>query len=152
VVLPALILLLNACSDSAQQAGPITGVLAGQTSSGEPIPSLAEPDGVRVCRGDTSNGTDGADLRFRTFDGVPLAVFVTLVVAGFVAAAAELEAVGAAVVAPVVVAVAVLAAAAVGVAGVALLQPANTIVATNATTKTTMVRDFLIVILLIFKK
>lgn len=79
VGLPILLLLLNACSDGdPHPSGPITGVLAGQTSSGEPIPCLTEPDGVRVCRGDTSNGTDGADLRLRTFDGVPLAVFVTL--------------------------------------------------------------------------
>jgi dienelactone hydrolase len=79
VVLPTLLVLLQACSDSrAPAAGPITGVLAGQTSSGEPIPCLAETDGVRVCRGDVSSGTDGADLRFRTFDGVPLTVFVTL--------------------------------------------------------------------------
>jgi dienelactone hydrolase len=79
VVLPSLLVFLNACSDSGPSpVGPITEVLAGQTSSGEPIPCLVEADGVRVCRGDMSSGTDGADLRFRTFDDVPLAVFVTL--------------------------------------------------------------------------
>lgn len=78
VLLPTLILLLNACSDGTQQAGPITSVLAGRTVSGEPIACLVDADGVRVCQGDVSNGTDGADLRFRTFDGVPLAVWVTL--------------------------------------------------------------------------
>lgn len=78
MLLPILILLLSACSDSTQQAGPITGVLAGRTLSGDQIPCLAEADGVRVCRGDLNVGTDGADLRFQTFDGVPLAVFVTL--------------------------------------------------------------------------
>ena len=78
VALSALILLLTACSDSTQQAGPITGVLAGQTMSGAQLPCLAEADGVRVCHGDLNNGTDGADLRFRSFDGVPLTVWVTL--------------------------------------------------------------------------
>ena len=79
VVLPTLLVFLSACSDGDPPAsGPITDVLGGQTSSGAPIPCVAEPDGVRVCRGDTSNGANGADLRFRTFDGVPLAVFVTL--------------------------------------------------------------------------
>jgi hypothetical protein len=78
-VLPALLVLLQACSDTqTPSAGPITDVLAGQTASGAPIPCIVETDGVRVCRGDMSNGADGGDLRFRTFDGVPLAVFVTL--------------------------------------------------------------------------
>ena len=78
VALSALICLLTACSDSTQQAGPITGVLAGQTMSGAQLSCVADAGGVRVCRGDMSSGSDGTDLRFRSFDGVPLAVWVTL--------------------------------------------------------------------------
>jgi hypothetical protein len=78
-LLPTLLVLLSACSDSEPPAvGPITDVLGGHSMSGEPIPCLVAADGVRVCQGDVSNGVDGADLRFRTFDGVPLAVWVTL--------------------------------------------------------------------------
>jgi dienelactone hydrolase len=73
-----LILFLNACSDGTQQAAPIDGVLAGHTMSGQRIPCVAEADGVRVCHGDLNGGADGADLRFRSFDGVPLAVWVTI--------------------------------------------------------------------------
>ena len=86
---PILSVLLGACSDGSDRPGHavITGVLAGQTMSGEPIPCTERADdtgvapeaaGVRVCQGDMNNGSDGADLRFRTFDGVPLAVWVTL--------------------------------------------------------------------------
>jgi hypothetical protein len=66
-----------------------------------------------------------------------------------VAAAGEVVTAGAAVVVAAVVAALVGAAAAVGVAGVEVLQPPNTIVATNATIKRTMVRDFFINLLLI---
>lgn len=52
---------------------PIDGVLAGQTMSGEPIPCAAEDDGVRVCHGDSTG-----DLRLKSFDGAPLALYVTL--------------------------------------------------------------------------
>src|SRR5690606_38676380 len=78
-LLPTLFALLTACSGGGSKSiGPITAVLEGQTMSGESIPCVAEADGVRVCQGDMSNGTDGADLRFQSFDGVPLAVWVTL--------------------------------------------------------------------------
>src|SRR5690606_10987582 len=46
--------------------------------SGEAVPCSVAESGVRVCQGDVGNGPDGADIRFRSFDGVPLAVWVTL--------------------------------------------------------------------------
>jgi hypothetical protein len=54
-----------------------TGVLAGHTMNGQPIPCVAQSDGVRVCHGDES-GPGGADLRLKSFDGTPLAVWVML--------------------------------------------------------------------------
>lgn len=78
-LLPSLFLLLNACSDGKSSSnGPITAVLDGQTISGEAVPCSVAESGVRVCQGDVGNGPDGADIRFRSFDGVPLAVWVTL--------------------------------------------------------------------------
>lgn len=87
--LPVVIVILAGCSDgSDSSAGSAldvrTSVLQGQTMSGEPIPCHAVLDpqaealGVRICQGDMANGAEGADLRFETFDGVPLAVWVTL--------------------------------------------------------------------------
>jgi hypothetical protein len=60
---------------------PIFGVLAGQTMNGQPIPCVAQADGVRVCHGDES-GVGGADLRLKSFDGSPLALYVILPPAG----------------------------------------------------------------------
>ena len=54
-----------------------SAVLTQYTVKGQPIPCEAQADGVRVCHGD-GKGPDGADLRVKTFDGVPLAVYVTL--------------------------------------------------------------------------
>ena len=59
------------------QAAPITGVFAGQTMSGNPIPCTTQSDGVRVCHG-TDNGGGAADLRLKAFDGSPLEVWVIL--------------------------------------------------------------------------
>jgi hypothetical protein len=58
-------------------AGPMISVLAGQTMNGPPIPCVAQADGVRVCHGDES-GVGGADLRLKSFDGSPLALYVIL--------------------------------------------------------------------------
>jgi hypothetical protein len=69
----------GASSDT--QAGPIVSVLAGETMNGQPIPCVAQADGVRVCHGDES-GVGGADLRLKSFDGSPLAVYVILPPAG----------------------------------------------------------------------
>ncbi len=52
-------------------------VLAGDTMSGDAIPCTAQPDGVRFCHG-SSAGDGGADLRLKSFDGVPLDIYVTL--------------------------------------------------------------------------
>jgi dienelactone hydrolase len=58
-------------------AAPVSSVLAGQTISGNPIPCATQPDGVRVCHG-SDNGGGPLDLRLKTFDGVPLEVYVIL--------------------------------------------------------------------------
>ena len=58
-------------------SGAVTGVLAGHTMNGQPIPCVAQSDGVRVCHGDES-GSRATDLRLKSFDGTPLAVYVTL--------------------------------------------------------------------------
>ena len=55
----------------------VTGVLATHTMDGQPIPCVAQSDGVRVCHGDES-GLGGVDLRLKSFDGTPLALYVTL--------------------------------------------------------------------------
>jgi len=56
----------------------ITDVFAGQTVSGAPIPCAAQADGVRVCHGSFANGPGGGDIRLKSFDGVPLEVYVVL--------------------------------------------------------------------------
>jgi dienelactone hydrolase len=58
-------------------SGAVTGVFAGHTMNGQPVPCVAQSDGVRVCHGDES-GSGGADLRLKSFDGTPLAVYVIL--------------------------------------------------------------------------
>lgn len=55
----------------------ITGVLSGQTVSGAAIPCSTQSDGVRVCHG-TDGGSSGPDLRLKSFDGTPLALYVIL--------------------------------------------------------------------------
>jgi hypothetical protein len=63
--------------EAAAGAAARSGVLAGNTANGQPIPCVAEPDGVRVCHGD-GVGPKGPDLRLKSFDGTPLELFVTL--------------------------------------------------------------------------
>lgn len=58
-------------------ATALTAVLADHTMSRQPIPCTARPDGVRVCHGDIDT-PGGADLRLKSFDGVPLALYLTL--------------------------------------------------------------------------
>jgi dienelactone hydrolase len=58
-------------------SGAVTGVLAGHTMNGQPIPCVAQSDGVRVCHGEES-GSAATDLRLQSFDGTPLEVYVTL--------------------------------------------------------------------------
>lgn len=61
----------------ANASASVTGVLGGHTMAGRPIPCVAQSDGARVCHGDES-GPGGTDLRFTSFDGTPLEVWVTL--------------------------------------------------------------------------
>ena len=67
-------LALGASSASAAT----TSVFGGQTVSGNPIPCVAQSDGTRVCHGTYNNGPGGSDIRLKSFDGTPLAVYVTL--------------------------------------------------------------------------
>src|SRR3954465_15077971 len=61
----------------AAASAAVTGVLAGHTMNGQPIPCAAQSDRVRVCDGDES-GVGGTDLRLQSFDGTPLQLYVTL--------------------------------------------------------------------------
>ncbi len=73
--LAVVAIALSGCGSIDSPGGPVTGVFAGHTMSAQPIPCVTEPDGVRVCHGDTS----GADLRLKSFDGTPLGtLYVTL--------------------------------------------------------------------------
>lgn len=62
---------------TADPPAPRTGVLATHTMSGQAIACEARPDGVRVCHGDVG-ASDTTDLRLKSFDGTPLAIYVTL--------------------------------------------------------------------------
>ena len=56
-------------------AGP--AVFAGHTMDGAALPCVTQPDGSRFCTGDSS-APGSPDLRFKSFDGTPLQVYVTL--------------------------------------------------------------------------
>ncbi|MGH2858701.1 MAG: CocE/NonD family hydrolase, partial [Solirubrobacteraceae bacterium] len=73
------IALLGACAalPAPASATAVSSVLGGQTVSGAPIPCVAQTDGVRVCHGDYSS-SGGPDTRLKSFDGTPLALYVTL--------------------------------------------------------------------------
>ncbi|MHB8657192.1 MAG: S15 peptidase family protein [Solirubrobacteraceae bacterium] len=58
-------------------AAAVSAVFSGETISGQPIPCLAQGDGVRVCHG-TDGGLSGPDLRLKSFDGQPLEAYVML--------------------------------------------------------------------------
>jgi dienelactone hydrolase len=58
-------------------AAATSAVFAGHTVSGQAVPCVAQSDGTRVCHGDFSS-SGGADLRLKSFDGTPLAFYVTL--------------------------------------------------------------------------
>jgi len=66
-----------ALPEASAAAGPVTGVLGGETIGGQAIPCVAQSDGVRVCHG-SDNGGGAADLRLKTFDGSPLEIYVIL--------------------------------------------------------------------------
>jgi len=59
-------------------SSPIISVFAGQTVSGAAIPCTTQTDGTRVCYGTYDNGTGDTDLRLKSFDGTPLALYLTL--------------------------------------------------------------------------
>ena len=67
----------GASSGQAISGGVRSAVLTQYTVKGQPIPCEVQSDGVRVCHGD-GKGPDGADLRVKTFDGIPLELYVTL--------------------------------------------------------------------------
>ncbi len=58
-------------------ASPINSIFAGQTVSGAAITCSPQSDGTRVCHG-TYSSSGGSDERLKSFDGQPLAVYVTL--------------------------------------------------------------------------
>lgn len=64
-------------SSDARTSRVITRVFAGHTMDGAAIPCVTQSSGVRVCHGD-EEGVGEPDLRFKSFDGVPLTVWVTL--------------------------------------------------------------------------
>lgn len=59
------------------RAWAAAAVFDGHTMNGQPLTCTAQTNGVRVCVGDES-GIGGTDLRFASFDGTPLQVYVTL--------------------------------------------------------------------------
>lgn len=61
-------------------AGSTAGVLAGHTMDGAPLPCVTK-SGLRECHGG-EHGPGQPDFRFRSFDGTPLDVYVTLPRAG----------------------------------------------------------------------
>jgi|GEM_PF-3082577 len=73
----AAAMLGAALAAPASASAAIANVLGGHTISGAPIPCVAQSDGVRVCHG-SDNGVSGPDLRLKSFDGVPLEVYVIL--------------------------------------------------------------------------
>jgi dienelactone hydrolase len=77
LVLVAVLAALLLLAPAAASAAPITSVFAGQTISGNPVPCTTQADGIRVCHG-ADNGGGSADLRLKTFDTVPLEVYVIL--------------------------------------------------------------------------
>jgi dienelactone hydrolase len=62
---------------AASTRGVRSAVLAQYTVNGQPIPCVAQSDGVRVCDGD-GKAPGSPDLRVKSFDGTPLALYVTL--------------------------------------------------------------------------
>jgi dienelactone hydrolase len=73
----AFLVLATALIAPAPASAAITSVFAGQTVSGAAIPCTAQSDGTQVCHG-TFSSSGGSDLRLRSFDGQPLALYLTL--------------------------------------------------------------------------
>ena len=77
VVAAGVLFASSASSGEAVTAAARSAVLTDFTVHGQPIPRVAGSDGVRVCHGE-GKGPTGADLRLKSFDGTPLALYVTL--------------------------------------------------------------------------
>jgi hypothetical protein len=70
--------LASASAAATPATAAISGVFGGQTVSGNAITCAAQSDGVRVCHGTYNNGPGGSDIRLKSFDGTPLALYVEL--------------------------------------------------------------------------
>ena len=71
-------MLLASAAGATEPAAPArAAILAAYTVNAQPIPCVAGADGVRVCHAD-GVGPKGPDLRLKSFDGAPLALYVTL--------------------------------------------------------------------------
>jgi dienelactone hydrolase len=66
---------LGAPAAGATRSG--TGVFSGHTMNGHPLPCDRRAGGLRACHGG-EGGSEASDYRFKSFDGTPLDVFVTL--------------------------------------------------------------------------
>ena len=77
IAVAGAIIASSASSADATSSAARSAVLSQYTIKSEPIPCVAEADGVRVCHGD-GKGPTGADLRVKSFDGTPLEVYITL--------------------------------------------------------------------------
>src|ERR1700761_5909658 len=74
--LAALLVISGAAAVApAPATAAISGVFAGDTVSGQPVACAAQADGARVCHGDYASTRD---TRVKSFDGTPLALYVTL--------------------------------------------------------------------------
>ena len=69
--------IVASASSGATSGAVRSAVLSQYTVKGQPIPCEVQSDGVRVCHGD-GKGPEGADLRVKTFDGIPLELYITL--------------------------------------------------------------------------
>ena len=67
----------NANSADATSSAARSAVLTQYTIKGQPVPCVAESDGVRVCHAD-GKAPDSPDLRIKSFDGTPLEAYITL--------------------------------------------------------------------------
>ena len=76
-VVAGALLAAGAGSRAATAAEARSAVLTESTVTGQPVPCVAQPDGVRVCHAD-GVGPKGPDLRVKSFDGTPLSLYVTL--------------------------------------------------------------------------
>lgn len=70
-------LLLLLVQASMPAGALVAEVLEGHTLSGQAIPCVAQEDGIRLCTGDMG-AAGAADLRFSSFDGTALMVYLTL--------------------------------------------------------------------------